>query len=217
MIYGVDISSYQGDINWKAVADAWRDKDKKSPTYGKVLGFAYMKATEGTNFVDDRFAANHDGAKAAGVPFASYHFFHFGQDPIAQADHFLNATSGRLGTVIPMVDVEGGGQDGVHDLQHLVFRLAQFNQHVEKALDGQKIIIYTDYGDWNGFMQGTDAFSGHPLWIAEYNNDPKPTLPNGWKSAVIWQFTSSGHVAGIQGDVDRDRLEVPDLSAILRH
>lgn len=217
-IYGVDVSTYQGEIDWKAVADAWRDKDKESPTYGQVLGFAFMKATEGTNYVDDRFIPNHDGAKAAGVPFGGYHFFHFGQDPIAQAEHFLSVTYNRGGEVIPMVDVEGGGQDGLTDLHMLEFRLSQYNMRIERSLGGgQKIIIYTDYGDWNGFMQGTDAFSGHPLWIAEYNNDPAPTLPHGFSSCVIWQFTDHAKIVGIQGNVDEDVLEAPDLSAILRH
>ncbi|MGH8165010.1 MAG: glycoside hydrolase family 25 protein, partial [Rhodanobacteraceae bacterium] len=175
--------------------------------------FAYAKATEGTGYADAQFADNHDDAKTRGIPFGAYHFFHFGQDPIAQAQHFLASTDGRRGTLLPMVDVEGGGQDGVSDLGALIRTLAAFNTEIERAV-GAKILIYSDYGDWNAMMGGTDAFAGHPFWVAEYNSDAAPALPTGITRALVWQFSSSGRIPGIAGNVDLDRFLGEDLREI---
>lgn len=190
---GIDISEYQGEIDFAAVQAS-----------GKVQ-FVYAKATEGLRTNDACFVRNHDECKRTSIPFGAYHFFHFGEDPESQASHFLQAIEGYRGQLLPMVDVEGGGQDRVTDLAALTHALAAFNAKVEAAI-GKPIVIYTDYGDWNGFMQGTDAFSGHPLWIAEYNSDAAPTLPGGWSDWKIWQYSSSGSIPGISGNVDCDRL-----------
>lgn len=202
---GIDVSSWQNEIDWKAVKDS-----------GKVE-FVFAKATEGTDNVDSQFIANHTGCKEAGITFGAYHFFHFGQDPEEQARHFLATISGYEGTLLPMVDVEGGGQDGVTNLATLTALLSAFLRVVEASLGGKKCIIYSDYGDWNGFMQGTDAFSGHPFFVAEYNSDAEPTLPNGFSDWALWQYTSSGQIPGISGNVDCDRLNSKhDIGAIER-
>ena len=65
-------------------------------------------------------------------------------------------------------------------------------------------------------MGGTDAFSGHPFWVAEYNNDDAPTLPNGMTQWVLWQYSSSGTIPGIAGRVDLDKLNGLDLGVISR-
>lgn len=201
---GIDISVYQGTVDYDAVAKS-----------GKIA-FVYAKATEGTREVDDQFLANHDRARSrGGLKFGAYHFFHFGLDPITQANHFLTVAENRLGELRPMVDVEGAGQDGVTDLDELIFKLASFANHIEGMI-GKKPIIYTDPGDWNGFMQGTDAFSGHPLWVAEYNSDAAPTLPNGFTDWVIWQYTDSFTVPGISGGVDGDRVNPKNEARIYR-
>ena len=198
----VDISTYQGDVDFEALKNSG------------VVG-VFAKATEGLHEVDDRFAQYHDAAKAAGMPFGAYHFFHFGEDPVAQAKHFLSTTDSNHGTILPMVDVEGGGQDCVTDVSTLIHTLSTFLVEVEKTLNGKKVIIYADYGSWSGFMQGTDAFSGHPFFVAEYNNDAQPTLPAGFSRWVLWQHTDADHEDGISGNVDGDYLN-GNLSAILR-
>ncbi len=200
---GCDVSAWQGAIHWPSVANA-------------AIDFAYLKASEGIGGTDSSFRSFHDGAKAVGLPVGAYHFLHFGQDPIAQAEHFLAVIAGYEGELLPMVDVEGGGQDGVTDLASLESCLSLFLQNVEKSLGGKRCIIYADYGDWNGFMQGTDAFSGHPFWVAEYNSLTRPDLPTGFTDWVIWQYTSGVVVAGIAGAVDLDRLNGNDLGIIRR-
>lgn len=200
---GIDVSAWQGNIRWDEVAKGG-------------IRFAFIKATEGVNGSDVQFKANHDGAKAAGIPFGAYHFMRFGQDPIAQAEHFLSVTNGLGGDLLPVVDVEGGGQDHVSDPATLAKSLAAFNARVEQSLHGKKILIYTDYGDWNGMMAGTSAFSGHPLWIAEYNHDKSPTLPSGWNHWSVWQHTSGASVRGITGFCDHNVLNGTDLSILSR-
>ncbi len=201
---GFDYSAWQGDIDWNQI--------KKD---GKVK-FAFGKATEGIDSVDSNFVKNHDAAKAAGIPVGAYHFFHFGQDPVEQAKHFLSTIAGREGQLLPMVDVESGGQDGVTDLATLISALSAFIVEVEKTLHGKKCIIYCDYGDWNGFMQGTDAFSGHPFFVAEYNNDKEPTLPSGFKKFDLWQHADNEQIDGIHGNVDADSLNGDSLALISR-
>lgn len=201
-LQGVDVSYAQGTIDWGLVKQ------------GCKVDFVFAKASEGLHTDDDFFVRNHDMCKVHGIPFGAYHFFHFGEDPVAQAQHFLTATDGRLGTLLPMVDVEGGGQDGVTDIQMLIQRLSTFLHVVEPHIGNKRMIIYSDYGDWNGFMQGTDAFSGHPFFVAEYNSDPQPTLPNGFKDWVLWQYTSGLVIPGISTFVDGDRTKANDLKGI---
>lgn len=193
MTKGIDVSSYQGFIDWAAVSSS-----------GEVA-FAYTKATEGVSVSDSQFARNWQVlSQRREIKRGAYHFFHFTSDPVAQANFFLAAANFQAGDLLPMVDVEVN--DGVTDITQCVNILSQFLDCVERALGGKKVIVYTSYGFWNGSMNGSDAFSGHPLWIAEYNSDNAPTLPNGWNDWVIWQYESNGQINGITGDVDMDRL-----------
>jgi lysozyme len=209
MLSGIDISTDQGDIDWSALKAS-----------GQV-DFVFAKATEGITYSDDRFAQYHDGAKAHGIPFGAYHFIRFNDDPTAMAQHFLSTIEGRHGDLVPMVDVEE--TDG-NSLERMKSVLAAFNIEVEKTLNGKKVLLYTYYSFWNQDkddngrqigMAGVDDFSGHPLWIAAYNNDSNPPVPNGFKSALMWQHSSTGSVSGISGNVDLDRL-YGDITSISR-
>lgn len=197
MLNGFDISIDQAVIAWPQV----------------VADFVFAKATEGDTYADANYHVNHDGAKARGIPFGAYHFFHFGDDPVDQAEHFLETIDGYEGTLLPFVDVEADGQDGVTDLTLMVSNLSIFLQRVERTLNGKRCIIYADYGDWNGMMQGTDAFAGHPFFVAELNDQAAPSLPNGFTDWVLWQWSYGAGIALPPGfdpaqvkGVDHDRL-----------
>lgn len=198
-LQGIDVSEANGVINWEEVNASGQ------------IHFAYIKATEGTTLQDSRFKANHNGAKAAGIPCGPYHFLHFATSPIeSQAANFLTTISGSEGTLIPMVDVESGGQDGVTDVGILVHRLSTFLQIVEKTLKNQKVLIYTNYSFWGDVFNGTDCFSGHPLFVAAYENiSAGVPIPKGFSSAVLWQHTDSYPVEGISSPVDGDLLLTP--------
>lgn len=200
MKYGIDVSAFQPAIAWSVLAQ------------DTVLSFCYAKATEGIEYVSPLFAKQHDGAKSIGLATGAYHFFRFSQDPMQQADAFLRVIDGRDGTLVPMVDVEV--DDGVRDLQKKIDTLAAFVARVDAAV-GKRTLIYTDPGFWNSSMAGTDAFAGHPLWVATFSGTPGDlTLPGGWASWVCHQYTDDMHVPGIPNAVDGDAA--PDLTPMLR-
>jgi lysozyme len=199
---GLDVSSYQGLVDWAGVASSG-------------LSYAYVKATEGLTVNDAQFTRNWQVSKQRGIYRGAYHFFHFSDDPIAQADFFVASANPQPGDLPPAVDVET--TDGISDVTQLVQKLSAFITEVENNLGGKKMVIYTYYGFWNASMNGSDAFSGHPFWIAEYNNDNAPTLPHGWNDWLIWQYASNGTVTGVNTSVDLNVLngDANTLSGIL--
>lgn len=199
----LDVSSWQGPIDWDKVA-----------SFGQVQAVV-AKATEGGSGYDDQFIANHNGCKAVGIPFGAYHFFHPADTAMVQAANFLKAIDGYEGTVLPMVDVE------VTDQLSFTFissRLTSFIQIVEQTLGGKKMLFYSYWGFLNGPLQGYDGWSGHPLWVAEYNNAAVPDISGtGWTNWTLWQYTSKGAVPGIAVYVDQSRLNPSlTLESILR-
>jgi lysozyme len=201
----IDVSEFQGEIEFKKVADS------------KEINAVYIRATQGVHTVDSKFAEYHDGFKAVGIPVGAYHFFEFMANPAQQAQHFINTIAGREGDLMPMVDCEAGGLVGHSDLGDKIQWLHTYNQFLLNHMETKNLLIYTALSFWNDEYHGTGSFAGHPLWIAEYNNDKEPTLPNGFTKWTLWQHTDQGHIAGItQNTVDLNRLNGPDLSDIKR-
>lgn len=195
MIPGIDLSYANGIVNWNAAAES---SDVK---------FAYTRATYGANPADDdgsSFVHNHDECKRLSIPVGAYHFYRFACDGHAQAAHFLSATDGRLGTLLPMVDVEEQSFDGVPDLTAAVASLADVLHAIELQI-GKRAIIYTNWNTWTTYLRDTDAFSGHPLWCAQTIDPRRSGLFGGWKEALLWQDATTT-IPGISGAVDRDYL-----------
>jgi lysozyme len=191
---GIDVSKDQGSVAWGAVADAG-------------IVFAFIKATDGMTYVDPMFAQNWQEAGAAGLLRGAYHFFRAEDDPQTQATWFWQ-TVGGPGELPLVVDVEETmGQPASVVVANLTAFLASLEQ-----LTGKQPIIYTDPGFWNGL--GTSAFGAYPLWVANYGV-AQPTLPAGWAIWDFWQYSETGQVAGIQGDVDLDVFSGP-ASALQR-
>ncbi len=196
---GVDVSLDQGQIDFCALR-------------GAGVQFVFAKATEGLTYADGFFRTNHNAAKVAGIPFGAYHFVRFNDDPTAQANHFLSVINGYGGALLPMIDVETS--DIPMTLDDRIAALATLCNTVQAAI-GKRPIIYSSYGFWEGTMGGTDAFAGHPFWIAQYPNTyvpgSSPVLPPGFSDWVIWQYSSAGQLAGIDPEVDLDILN-PSLT-----
>jgi GH25 family lysozyme M1 (1,4-beta-N-acetylmuramidase) len=190
VVYGVDVSGYQGSsLNGGSVKAA-----------GRVFGFA--KATEGTGFIDSSFAHNWPAMRAAGVLRGAYHFFRPSVDGAAQADYFVNQIVARgglqAGDLPPVADVE------VSDNQSasvVVSRLRAFLQRVQ-ARTGRTPLIYTANFFWGDYL-GNPNFSGYPLWVANYGPSC-PYLPNAWANWKFWQYSDNAKVNGIPGGVDGD-------------
>lgn len=195
VVRGIDVSHFQGDIDWTQVAAA-------------SIKFAIAKATEGTGVKDAKFAANYAGIKNSGMIRGAYHFFHPSSDAQAQAANFLQrVTQLEPGDLPPALDVEVN--DG-KSASVIIAGVRQWLQAVETAL-GRKPMIYTSASFWNANLGGTGEFTDHPLWVAHYTFKPQPNIPNGFTTHAIWQFSQKGSVNGVAGNnVDLDRFNGPE-------
>jgi lysozyme len=185
---GVDVSVYQGSIDWTNVKKAG-------------IIFAYARANDGTSYTDPRFSSNWSGMKATGIIRGAYSFFEPSEDATAQANYFLSII-GTLqpGDLPPVLDVEV--TDG-ESAATIAAGLTNWIKTVELAT-GRVPVIYTAPGFWNGLIGSTD-FSAYPLWAANWGVTC-PTLPEGWANWAIWQYSDSGTIPGISGSVDLDEF-----------
>ncbi|MBO9999940.1 MAG: peptidoglycan-binding protein [Cyanobacteria bacterium SID2] len=184
MSRGIDVSDYQGSVNWIAVANSG-------------ISFAVTKATEGATFVADSFSRNWSGIKAAGLVRGAYHFFRPRSNALAQADRFLDIVKLETGDLPPVLDIET--DDGV-DAASLAARMQTWLDRVEQVTQ-RRPIIYTYPGFWER-LGNWQQFSDYPLWIAHYTTASSPWVPGGWRTWTLWQYTDTGSVNGVPGGVD---------------
>jgi lysozyme len=181
---GVDVSSYQGSIDWSSAKAA-----------GIAFGFA--KATEGETLVDSTFQSNWSGMKAAGVVRGAYHFFHPSESATTQAN-FVLSTVGTLeaGDLPIVLDFEV--LDGVSEATAVAYAVT-FLETVSSAT-GKTAIVYLS----SEFLSGSySALSKYPVWVANYGVSC-PGLPPEWSAWSFWQNSDSGSVSGISGGTDTD-------------
>jgi lysozyme len=195
-IRGLDVSHYQGTIDWQSVAESG-------------IAFAFIKATQGTTNFDPHFQANWSGAKAAEVLRGAYHFYEPGVDPHQQAVTFLSAVQPEPGELPPVLDVETPGQ-----ASEIISGIEVWLSTVEHAI-GKIPILYTSPGFWSGL--GVSSFGRYPLWIAEYGVSA-PKIPEGWATWTFWQDSENGSVPGIDTPVDLDLFQgtLQDLQQMFR-
>ncbi len=190
-VNGLDVSDWQGTIEWEKVAKAG-------------YSFAYTKATEGVDSAGKTFEANYTGAKSAGLFVGAYHMFRFEADPVEQANHFLKTAPPNKGDLPPMIDLERCVSSGPRDA---IASVTRFSEVIEAACSGRLPLIYLCYNFWETSLGSTDAFVEHPLWLANYTDEPAPVeVPRVWRLVTIWQHSQSGHINGIGGRVDLDRF-----------
>lgn len=202
---GVDVSSWQGAINWGMVRKA-----------GKT--FAIAKATEGNTWTDPRYAANRNGALSVGIKFTGYHFARPGtnrDDAISEADHFVSVLKLSHGMLVPALDLEVSGGLSVSTLQ------AWTKQFVGRvyARTGAKPMIYTSASFWSTYMGNTTWFAANGykvLWVARWNVSSPSVPATNWGGAswTFWQYSDCGSVAGISGCTDLDRFKGTDFRGV---
>lgn len=186
--YGIDVSHFQGAINWDMVVRT-------------SVEFAYMKATGGSGFEDPRFQENWHGSRQAGLLRGPYHFFYANESPEQQVEYFLSIVGQlRSDDLPPMLDVEIPSDSSKDRIQQASLKWLML---VEQKT-GRLPIIYSDYSFANQYFDDP-VFSKYPLWIAEYGKS-SPDVPPVWreKGWRIWQHSQTGKVNGISGDVDLD-------------
>jgi GH25 family lysozyme M1 (1,4-beta-N-acetylmuramidase) len=207
---GIDVSNWQGAINWPKVA-------------ARGVRFAFLKASQGTTYTDPTYTTNRPAARTAGVRVGAYHFAVPGgstragiaANATAQADYFIAAARPAATDLRPVLDIERTG--GLTPTQ-LVRWTNAFVSRVA-ALVHARPIVYTSPSFWQtelGDSQSTAAIAD--LWIAHWTTAASPWVPaanwsgRGW---AFWQYSSSGSVNGISGRVDLDRLHGTTLTPYL--
>lgn len=180
-VRGVDVSSYQGRIDWPVLA-------------GDDLDFAYIKATEGSSHVDRRFAANWEGARASGVLFGAYHFLSFESSGEDQARHIIETVPAD-GTLPLAVDVEYYGEH---------FADPPPREEVAAILDplireltehyGTPPVIYATPAAYERYIAG--AYPDCPIWIRSVLVPPSLADGREW---TFWQYSHRDRRAGYDG------------------
>ncbi len=183
--YGIDVSAHQGAIDWDRVAH-------------DNISFAYIKATEGGDFVDARFAVNWAAARRAGVTVGAYHFFSLCTAGDVQARNFLATAPPDDGAMPPAVDLElAGNCDNRPDPGAVRHDLTSFLTIVEASWR-ENTVLYV--GDDFAQRYPLGAEPGRPLWERRILRRPGG---NDW---TIWQVDGFAHIAGVSGRVDLDIL-----------
>jgi lysozyme len=186
-VRGFDVSHHQEEIGWAQV---------KTGGYS----FAFIKATEGDDFIDDHFEANWKGAAAAGLARGAYHFWNFCAKGAPQADNLIRTVPAEAGAMPPTIDIEASGSCKTMP-KKAAFR-KELDAFIAKSVAayGKQPILYVNGDIYRRYFEGDDL--KYPIWFA-YPRDPAPKLPDG-KNWTFWQYAFQGSVGGIDGEVDLD-------------
>jgi lysozyme len=193
-IHGIDISRWQSNIDWRAVRAAG-------------TRFVFIKATEGGDHIDPRFRENWNGARAAGIPTGAYHFVYWCRPAHEQAQWFVQhipQTRDAL-TLPPVLDVEWNGHSRTCPRKvsrELAIEKMRLMLRELEAHTGKRPIIYTDISFHKDVLEGVREFDGYPFWIRSTAARPEERYhQRRWE---FWQYTTTGRVPGIAGNVDRN-------------
>ncbi len=184
-LVGIDISKYQGTVNFKSVRAAG-------------VRYIFVRATEGNTYQDPDFKSNFASARANGLAVSAYHFYETNDAPDTQLENYTSLVSLHPGDLPPVIDIEKLHNQDQSDLtENLKTFLSGLESHYKV-----KPIIYSGRNFSNAYLT---EFGDYPLWLAEYGVDI-PRLPTGWNDWTFWQWSQSSTIKGIDGTVDADRF-----------
>lgn len=204
----IDISRHQGLIDWPRV------RHEGGVTY------AIIRATLGAAGRDDRYAANWRESGWAGIPRrGAYHYQVTEASGPSQLENILRVTGGDFGNAPFVVDVERTAAERQAMAAGWLFPIARYTEQLRVVCFGLRergmaVHIYSNYWEWR-------TITTQPAWAAEfgfhvaaYPFDPddstyRPRVPAPWVDWATWQYSSTGRVAGIAGNVDLNRERVP--------
>jgi lysozyme len=190
-VHGIDVSKYQGDIDWQAVKEAG-------------VAFAFIKASEGGDNTDAKFQRNWAAAKAAGVPRGAYHFVYWCRPPHEEIANFKSVVPVEADSLPPVLDVEATPES--RSCKRTLYReevLADMKQMLE-AMErhyGKKPIIYSSVDFYQAILH-ENALSEYPIWVRSTKYHPQ--VRYGSRKWTFWQYRSDGNVPGITGAVDQN-------------
>lgn len=187
-VHGIDVSRYQGVIDWPLVRRS-------------NISFAYIKATEGGDVVDEMFATNWITARAAGMPRGAYHYYYFCRPPEEQARWFMEHVPADPAALPPVLDIEWTHKSRTcrlrpdpREVRGMMHRyLATLTRHY-----GKRPVIYStvDFYADNELWKVT----GYDFWLRSVAGHPSVVYPaQDW---MLWQYTGTGIVPGIEGRTD---------------
>ncbi|MDK1374567.1 MULTISPECIES: GH25 family lysozyme [unclassified Sinorhizobium] len=186
-VHGVDVSRWQGEINWA-----------KLRTQG--ANFAYIKATDGGDHLDPMFKKNWRRAKEAGLKRGAYHFFYWCRTAGEQADWFMRNVPREAGALPPVIDVEWNGESSCKrrpSRERVLEKMQVFMDKLERHY-GQRPIIYTAPDFYRDNLKG--AFPNHPFWLRSVAAHPSKVYPG--RKWLFWQYSGSGLSHGVDGRID---------------
>ena len=183
---GIDVSHYQGRIDWDEVVGS------------SAISYVYLKATEGASLVDNTYARNLAEARRVGLSVGSYHFYRPNVDWRQQFNNLTSVVKMEEQDLVPIIDIEHRGS-----VSSAAF-IADLRAFIEKVTEhyGKKPLLYTYHNFYNRYLVG--EFTDYHFMIARYRSD-SPTLNDG-KDYIMWQYTSTGSIPGIRGNVDRSKI-----------
>jgi lysozyme len=181
---GIDVSKYQGDVDWKKVKQ-------------DGIAYCFIKASQGIKITDPKFDQNKDNASEAGIAWSAYHFFVTSRGGAEQAHHFLKSVGTKTwdAPLPPVVDIErfdGGSKED------LVRELKIFLETIELQWNVRPI-LYSGEHFYNANLK--EDFKIYRVWIARYRS-AEPDF----KDWSFWQYSDKGKVAGIEGPVDMNHF-----------
>jgi lysozyme len=186
-VHGVDVSRWQGNIDWPKLRS-------------QGANFAYIKATDGGDHLDPMFHTNWKRAKEAGVKRGAYHFFYWCRVASEQADWFIRNVPRDPDALPPVIDVEYNGESSCR------FRLSpeKAREKMQVFMDrlerhyGKRPVIYTAPDFYKDNLRG--QFLDYPFWLRSVAAHPTKVYPG--RKWVFWQYSGSGLSQGVNGKID---------------
>jgi lysozyme len=185
-IHGIDVSHHNGLINWQAV--------KNMNVKGIQISFAFIKATEGSSYIDNKFEYNWLQAKKTNIVRGAYHYFNENASGEVQAQHFIKTVGPLLpGDLPPVLDIE---ENKVWTKEKLNSEAMIFVNELFKFYHVKPIVYtYVNFYSEKLFNQ----FDDYHFWAAHYERKTAPDTKRNW---TIWQHSEKGQVSGINEKVD---------------
>jgi lysozyme len=180
---GVDISSYQADVDMEKLGE-------------QNISFVYIKATEGSSHQDEKFIQNSKNAAKANMLYGAYHFFSYDSPGKAQAENFIKTVGNNIkGQLLPAVDVEyyGDKEENPPQKDSVVRELTVFLNTLEKEY-GVKPMIYTRSEIYDKYLQ--DFSAEYKMWMSSLYTPLSWNYKGDW---YIWQYLNRGSLEGYSG------------------
>ncbi|MBZ9808223.1 MULTISPECIES: GH25 family lysozyme [unclassified Mesorhizobium] len=186
-VHGVDVSRWQGNVNWEKLR-------------AQGANFAYIKATDGGDHLDPMFMKNWRNADAAGLKRGAYHFFYWCRTAGEQADWFIRNVPKVDGALPPVIDVEWNGESSCKrrpSREKVLEKMQVFMDKLERHY-GQRPIIYTAPDFYRDNLRG--EFLDYPFWLRAVAQHPSKVYPG--RKWLFWQYSGSGLSHGVTGRID---------------